>query len=129
MNVVWNGREIDVPDLDEGLTRDGYHLVYRPDHPGANAKGYIRAHRYVMAQMLGRPLRKDEHVHHKDGNRLNNHPSNLELTTRGTHEQQHALARWSWKRREEWREKWKRERISPTSPRDNGKPSRGSRKS
>lgn len=32
-----------------------------------------------MAEMLGRPLYKGENVHHKDGDRLNNETSNLEL--------------------------------------------------
>ena len=36
-------------------------------------------HRAVMEQMEGRKLRKNETVHHKDGNRANNHPDNLEL--------------------------------------------------
>ena len=32
-----------------------------------------------MSQTLGRPLHKGENVHHKDGDKLNNAPSNLEL--------------------------------------------------
>jgi len=39
----------------------------------------VQEHRYVMAQILGRPLRQDEQVHHRDGDRSNNTPTNLEL--------------------------------------------------
>lgn len=41
--------------------------------------GYALEHRIIMEQMLGRPMLDSEQVHHKDGNRQNNHPSNLEL--------------------------------------------------
>lgn len=36
-------------------------------------------HRLVMEQSIGRKLLKGEEVHHKDGNRLNNHIDNLQL--------------------------------------------------
>ncbi len=41
--------------------------------------GLLFEHRYVMAKILGRPLEKWEQPHHRDGNKLNNDPSNLEL--------------------------------------------------
>lgn len=47
-------------------------------------------HRWVMEQVLGRPLRSDEHVHHKDHDGLNNNPSNLEVVTVEEHAQRHT---------------------------------------
>lgn len=57
----------------------GYALLHKPDHPSATKNGTVREHRYVMEQVLGRQLRPDERVHHKNGDRLNNRPENLEL--------------------------------------------------
>jgi hypothetical protein len=42
-------------------------------------KKWVMQHRLVMEQKLGRPLEPFERVHHKDGHRSNNIPSNLEL--------------------------------------------------
>ena len=39
-------------------------------------------HRLAMATMLGRPLRSDESVHHRNGDRLCNEPWNLQLWSR-----------------------------------------------
>lgn len=36
-------------------------------------------HRATAEAVLGRPLRRGEVVHHRDGNRLNNDPMNLEV--------------------------------------------------
>jgi hypothetical protein len=40
---------------------------------------WVLEHRYVMSQVLGRPLERHEKVIHKDRNHLNNDPTNLEL--------------------------------------------------
>ncbi len=67
----------------------GYVLVYRPDHPNATKKGYIREHRLVMSDKLGRPLTAMEDVHHDNENKADNHPENLELKTKGAHTSLH----------------------------------------
>lgn len=50
----------------------------------------VDEHRYVASCILGRPLRSDEVVHHKDGNKLNNDPSNLEIMSATAHKKLHA---------------------------------------
>jgi len=42
-------------------------------------------HRHVMAQSLGRALRRDESVHHRNGDGLDNRPENLQIVTHAEH--------------------------------------------
>lgn len=59
--------------------RNGYILVYMPNHPHACESGCVREHRLVVEQQIGRYLTPSEVVHHKDGNKRNNSPDNLEV--------------------------------------------------
>ncbi len=43
------------------------------------------AHRVIMEKIIGRTLRCDELIHHKDHNGLNNIASNLEIVTQSKH--------------------------------------------
>jgi hypothetical protein len=63
----------------------GYVLAYCPDHPKATNRGYVYEHRLVMEETLGRPLRSDEHVHHRNGRRWDNRPENLEVMLASAH--------------------------------------------
>lgn len=76
---------------------NGYILVYRPDHPRCmktrSYNGWIYEHIAVAEEFLGRPLEKDEHVHHLDLNKSNNHPSNLLVLLASQHTKLHAFLR------------------------------------
>lgn len=69
-----------------GITySDGYRFLNVG--PGKRKK----EHRLVMERYLGRPLSPDEHVHHIDGNKLNNDISNLQIMDAREHGYEHLL--------------------------------------
>ena len=61
-------------------------------HPYANRWGWQYLSRYRISKDLGRPLRPDEHVHHIDHDKTNDHPSNLKLMIAEYHGRHHGLA-------------------------------------
>lgn len=64
---------------------NAYREIFMPSHPRATKSGYIREHRLVMEQKIGRVLEKNEVVHHKNHNTLDNRIENLELMTVSEH--------------------------------------------
>ena len=76
-NYFWQG----------GVTidKDNYVLIKKHGHPNADAQGYIRLHRLIMSEYIGRPLEENEEVHHRDGDTFNNDLSNLELLDHSSH--------------------------------------------
>lgn len=84
------------PDSIVKATKGGYYYCTTdPPHPFGERrkdrkKKYIYLHRAVMEKELGRYLKDDEQVDHKDGNKSNNKPSNLVLVMRGPHQKDHV---------------------------------------
>lgn len=61
---------------------DGYWLI-------KTEQGWELEHRVKMSEKLKRPLTEEEVVHHRDENKKNNDPENLELTNHEDHSREH----------------------------------------
>ena len=72
------------------VTKEGYVRIKLPEHPHATTNGWVFEHIVVMTATLGRVLLPNECVHHKDHNKQNNHPDNLEVLDRAVHAQGHG---------------------------------------
>jgi len=75
-NSYWGG----------GRYRDnasGYIYNYNPEHLSRNKKGYVLEHRLVMEKFIGRYLRGNEIVHHRNKIKDDNRIENLEIIILG----------------------------------------------
>jgi len=89
--IPHNGLGAETPNWKGGRHKSrGYVLIkVYPDNPFyamADPLGYIPEHRLVMAQYLGRCLKRTELVHHLNGIRNNNGKENLAIVNRHNHE-------------------------------------------
>lgn len=70
-NVFWRGGAI--------ADKHGYILIHWPDHPHSTKGGYVRQHRILMERTLGRLLRPEEVVDHRNRDTSDNRDENLRL--------------------------------------------------
>lgn len=74
-------------------TTTGYIKIYFPDHPKSDKRGFILEHILIMECNIGRHLRKNEVVHHKNKIKTDNRIKNLQLMTRSEHMKLHRKER------------------------------------
>lgn len=67
----------------------GYKIIFQKGKPTSE-------HRIVMEKIIGRKLLPTESVHHKNGDKLDNRPSNLELWSRSQPWGQRVTDKISW---------------------------------
>lgn len=84
-NANWRGgRRID---------KSGYVLIHTPGHPYCDHAGYVREHRLVVEQHIGRYLLPSEVVHHINKITSDNRIENLEYMLKEEHDRISALTR------------------------------------
>ena len=71
-----------------------YISIFAPNHPYCDKQGYVYEHRLAMESILGRYLRPEEIVHHKNHNTKDNRGDNLILfSCNGEHIKFHRAER------------------------------------
>lgn len=73
------------------IYRHGYRYILSTNHPYKSARGYVAEHRLIVEKREGRFLSRSEHVHHINGNILDNSPENLIITTNRDHIFKHKM--------------------------------------
>lgn len=67
----------------------GYLCFCDHEHPLAYGNGLVALHRHIASITEGKWVSSSEHVHHKDENKFNNDPDNLEILTAADHIKKH----------------------------------------
>jgi endogenous inhibitor of DNA gyrase (YacG/DUF329 family) len=82
-NPNWNGGEM--------ITWNGYKQIRNTSHP-FNNNGYVKQHRLVVEELMGRYLNPNEEVHHVNKIKTDNRPENLMVfSSKSAHIRFHSL--------------------------------------
>jgi len=72
------------------INSGGYVMVWvGKGHPMATCRAYAPLHRLICFEVYGPPPTPDMHAHHKDEDKMNNAPDNLEWRTPTDHGRLH----------------------------------------
>jgi hypothetical protein len=74
-----------------GITKSAQGYLTFTSSPSNGENAGRTVHRVIGEWVAGRSLKSCEHVHHKDGDKLNNHPDNLQILSASEHAQLHAI--------------------------------------
>lgn len=92
MYINRDGTKYKDDTIGKHIAGDGYVYMFgKPlrNHPRYTGSGLLE-HVYIMEQFLGRSLKKDEQVHHINGNRSDNRIENLQVLTVAEHHAIHS---------------------------------------
>jgi hypothetical protein len=98
---IKKGISIDTPTLTPQNGRgwkmkEGYKQLLLKNHPNSSKSGYVMEHIVIISKHIGRPLRKGETVHHKNGIRDDNRIENLELWSKSHPYGQRVIDKIKW---------------------------------
>jgi hypothetical protein len=72
------------------VSKGDYNYAVVPEHPHRTKNNYVLEHRIVMENHLGRLLDSNEIVHHKNEDKKDNRPENLEVMINVEHCRMHS---------------------------------------
>lgn len=71
----------------------GYVVIYKPNHPNHDINGYVKRGRLILESKLGKILLRQMDIHHINGIKTDDRPTNLMTLSHSEHSRLHGLER------------------------------------